>query len=132
MTRVSLGPGLTGLDACMRKLKIPIFKGEDAHGWVYRVEQYFSIYGLTDREMLMAGAISLERRALMWYQWREHRWLISTWVEFKDHLLECFRDPKEGNLHEQFLLVVKEGLVMEYRDKFELLFGRLRGIPEEV
>nr|GFB95185.1 ankyrin repeat-containing protein [Tanacetum cinerariifolium] len=27
----------------MRKLKMPVFEGEDAYGWIYRVEWYFEI-----------------------------------------------------------------------------------------
>lgn len=46
--------------------------------------------------------------------------------------MECSCDLKEGNLHEQFLSLTQEGLVMDYRDKFKLLSGRLRGIPEEA
>ena len=32
-----------GSDYRMRKLKMPIFDGEDSHGWIYKVERYFEV-----------------------------------------------------------------------------------------
>ena len=37
-----------------------------------------------------------------------------------------------GDLHEQFFALTQERMVMEYREKFELLSRRLRGLPEAV
>ena len=50
---------------------MPIFKGENAYGWVYRVERYFAINGLLERKKLMAAALCLEGNAFMWFKWRE-------------------------------------------------------------
>ncbi|GKB27084.1 hypothetical protein Tco_0866485, partial [Tanacetum coccineum] len=36
----------------MRKLKMPVFDGEDAYGWIYRVERYFEIQGIPPQEQL--------------------------------------------------------------------------------
>lgn len=77
-------------DPKIRKLKMPVFEGEDAHGWIYRVERYFLVNGLTEGERLMAAALCLEGKALAWYQWRETRYPIRSWEEFKDRLLERF------------------------------------------
>ncbi|KAI0493308.1 hypothetical protein KFK09_027585 [Dendrobium nobile] len=39
----------------VRKLNMPIFEGEDAYGWVYKVERYFAANGLTEEEKLSAA-----------------------------------------------------------------------------
>ncbi|GKD53405.1 putative mitochondrial protein [Tanacetum coccineum] len=52
----------------MRKLKMPIFEGDDAHGWIYRVERYFEVQGVIRRERLRAAALCLEGEALAWYR----------------------------------------------------------------
>ena len=109
-----------------------IFKGEDAYGWVFREERYFAINGLSEREKLMAAALSLEGKALACFQWREQRQPLRSWGEFKDRLLERFRATQNGDLHEQLFALTQERTVMEYREKFELLSGRLWGIPEAV
>lgn len=41
-----------------------IFEGEDAYGWVYRVECYFTINGLSEMEKLMAAVLRLEGKPL--------------------------------------------------------------------
>ena len=86
--------GLTqfGADFGVRKLKMLIFEGEDAYGWVYREERYFAINGLSEGEKLMAAALCLEGKTLMWFQWREQQ-PLRPWGEFKDRLLERFRGP---------------------------------------
>lgn len=35
-----------------RKLEIPVFEGEDAYGWINRVERYFDLKGMEDAEKL--------------------------------------------------------------------------------
>uniref|UniRef100_A0A1S8ADV7 Aminoacyl-tRNA ligase n=1 Tax=Citrus limon TaxID=2708 RepID=A0A1S8ADV7_CITLI len=132
MARNWAGQTQFGVDSRVRKLKMPIFEGEDAYGWVYRAERYFAINGLSEREKLMAAALCLEGKALAWFQWREQRQPMRSWGEFKDRLLERFQATQEGGLHEQFFALTQERTVMEYREKFELLSGRLGGLPEAV
>ncbi|GKD06150.1 hypothetical protein Tco_1181124 [Tanacetum coccineum] len=51
----------------MRKLKMPVFEGEDAYGWIYKVELYFEIQGLPQQEQLRATALCMEGEALSLY-----------------------------------------------------------------
>nr|GEW33076.1 ankyrin repeat-containing protein [Tanacetum cinerariifolium] len=51
----------------MRKLKMSIFEGDDAYGWIYRVEHYFEVQGVIRREHLRVAALCLEGEALAWY-----------------------------------------------------------------
>ena len=108
---------------------MPIFEGEDAYGWVYMVERYFTINGLSEREKLTATALCLEGKALAWFQWREQRQPLRSWGEFKDWMLERLRATQEGDLHEQFLALTQERTVMEYKEKFWVAIGAARGNP---
>ncbi|GKD95712.1 hypothetical protein Tco_1379609 [Tanacetum coccineum] len=47
----------------MRKLKMPMFEGEDAYGWIYKVKWYFEIQGLSQQEQLRATALCMEGEA---------------------------------------------------------------------
>lgn len=91
---VCSGQDQTGVDARIKKLKMPIFEGEDAYGWIYHVERYFMVNGLSEGEKLMAAALFLEAKAVVWYRWSEQRQPMQSWVEFKDRLLERFRSSK--------------------------------------
>ena len=111
---------------------MPIFEGTDVHGWLYRVERYFALNGLSDREKLTTAGICLEGKALAWFQWREQRHPVQSWREFKDQLLTRFQATQAGDLYEQFVALTQDQTVTEYREKFELLSGRLEGIPETI
>ena len=54
-----------------RKLKIPVFTGEDAFGWTIRVERYFKLKGMNDPEKLQAVMVAMEGK--LWWLWRERR-----------------------------------------------------------
>ncbi|GKD51679.1 hypothetical protein Tco_1280655 [Tanacetum coccineum] len=81
----------------MRKLKMPVFEGEDAYGWIYRVERYFEIQGIPQHEQLRAAA----------YVWKA-RLYFHSWNGFKRRLLIQFQQSQEGNLYEQFLAITQE------------------------
>ncbi|GJU41638.1 hypothetical protein Tco_1194595 [Tanacetum coccineum] len=98
----------------MRKLKMPVFEGEDAYGWIYRVERYFEIQGLPHQEQLQAAALCMEGEALSW------------------RLLIRFQQSKEGNLYEQFLAITQEGSARAYVALFEKLACQLVGVPKTV
>ncbi|KAJ1382980.1 hypothetical protein SESBI_43795 [Sesbania bispinosa] len=43
-----------------RKLEIPLFSGDDAYGWVNRVERYFNLKGVLEQERLQAPEFDLD------------------------------------------------------------------------
>lgn len=54
-----------------RRLEIPIFKGEDAYGWLVRVERYFYLNGVRMRDTLDDVVLAMEDKTFNWYQWWE-------------------------------------------------------------
>nr|GFA91710.1 ankyrin repeat-containing protein [Tanacetum cinerariifolium] len=96
----------------MRKLKMPIFEGDDAHGWIYRVERYFEVQGVIRRERLLAATLCLEGEALAWYRWYEQQ-PFESWDHLKEELLDRFQFTK-GDLYQQFLSIVQTGTLREY------------------
>ncbi|GKE26603.1 ankyrin repeat-containing protein, partial [Tanacetum coccineum] len=121
-----------GSDYRIRKLKIPLFKGEDPHGWIYKVERYFEVEDIQPREKLREVGLCMEDQALSWFRWSEARSPLRSWEGLKRRLLERFQLSQEGTLYEQFLAITQEGSALEYVNLFETLAGQLVGIPEEV
>lgn len=84
---------LPGIDYRLRKLKMPEFNGEDAYGWVYRIEWYFDIQGfVTTGEKLRAVVLCFEGQTLSWYRWSDDRCLgtrrtlnCDFWIVFSHH-----------------------------------------------
>ncbi|GJV36806.1 ankyrin repeat-containing protein [Tanacetum coccineum] len=92
-----------GFEHRMRKLKMSMFEGEDAYGWIYRVER-----------------------------WSEGRTPFHSWDGFKSRLLIRFQQSKEGNMYEKFLAITHEGSARAYIALFEILACQLVGVPETV
>lgn len=108
-----------------RKLEIPVFKGDDAHGWLVRVERYFRVNQVREAEKLDAVVIALEERALNWFQWWEEQAPLRTWGDFKNSVIRRFHPESLHNPLGPLLGLRQEGTVMEYREKFELLVAPL-------
>ncbi|PKU66499.1 hypothetical protein MA16_Dca006827 [Dendrobium catenatum] len=51
-------------DPKVRKLKMPIFEGDDSHGLIYKVERNLTVNGLTEEERLTTVGLCLEGKAL--------------------------------------------------------------------
>ena len=121
-----------GFEHRMRKLKMLLFEGEDAYGWIYRVEWYFEIQGIPQQEQLRVAALCMEGATLSWYRWSEGRTPFHSWNGFKRRLLIRFQQSHEGNLYEQFLAITQEESARAYVALFEKLACQLVGVLETV
>ena len=117
-----------GFEHRMRKLKMPLFEGEDAYGWIYRVERYFEIQGILQQEQLRAATLCMEGATLSSYRWSEGRTPFHSWDDFKRRLLIRFQESREGNLYEQFLAITQEESARAYVALFEKLACQLVGV----
>ena len=52
-------------------MELPIFVGEDAHGWRVHIDRYFRVNGIRDEEKMDLVILALEGKALNWFQWWE-------------------------------------------------------------
>ena len=115
-----------GIFGGRRRLEIPVFKGEDAYGWLVRVERYFRIYEIRTQEKVDAVVLAMEDRALNWFQWWEEQAPLRTWEEFKLAVIRRFQPGLLNNPLGPLLSHKQKTTVKEYRDKFELLVAPLR------
>ncbi|PNX55911.1 hypothetical protein L195_g049544, partial [Trifolium pratense] len=109
-----------------RRLDIPIFKGEDAYGWLVRVERYFRLAEIRVQDKVDTVVLALEEKALNWFQWWETQTPLRTWGEFKIAVLKRFQPGLLQNPLGPLLSLKQKGTVLEYRDKFEELVAPLR------
>ncbi|EXB74477.1 hypothetical protein L484_026170 [Morus notabilis] len=100
---------------------MPTFDGENPDGWVFRVERYFTMNGLSENEKLEVAIVSLDGEALAWFQGEDGRQMIRNWAELK-----------EGSLCEKLLSLRQESSVRKYRRQFEVLAAPLRDVSEQV
>ena len=80
------------------KMDFPRFNnGDDPIEWVYKAEQYFDYFSVSQEIKVKMVSFHLYREALQWYQWEEcssfSNWedLTKTfWREFDSHRFEDF------------------------------------------
>ncbi|GJS17253.1 ankyrin repeat-containing protein [Tanacetum coccineum] len=106
-----------------RKLKMPLFDGDDSHSWIYKVERYFEVEDIEPGEQLRAAILCMEGQALAWFRWSEARSPIRSWEGLKRRLPERFQPSQEGTLYEQFMAITQEGSARKYVSLFGLLAG---------
>nr|GEX47807.1 protein root hair defective 3-like isoform X2 [Tanacetum cinerariifolium] len=123
----------SGTDYRMRKLKMPLFYGDDVYDWVYKAERFFDIQGLvTTGERLRAAMMCFEGPALSWSRWSATKEPFRTWEELKNRMLSRFQSSQVGSLHEQFFSTSQNGTAQDYVTVFEKMAAQLPGLQEEV
>lgn len=123
-----------------RKLDVPVFNGDDAYGWLVRVERYFRLNAVREGEQLDAIVIALEGRALNWYQWWEEQTEELSWAEFRRAVIRRFQPGLIQNPLGPLLSIRQTSSVMQYREQFEMLIAPLvmlesifiNGLHEEI
>ena len=109
-----------------------MFEDLNLEGWVFRVEHFFTINRLSELQKLEATTISMDGKALGWFQWENGRQPTCSWSKLKLNLLDRFQLSREGSICEKFLVLRQEHTVREYRQLFEVLSTPLTNIPEHV
>ena len=64
------------------------------------MERFCDLHKYFETERVEAVVVAFEGDALLWYQWKNKRRSILTWVELRGLLLKQFRAVSEGSLHE--------------------------------
>ena len=115
-----------------RRLDLPIFSGEDAYGWVVRVERYFRINGVEDDEKLEFALVAMEGEALVWCEWWETQVPCPTWREFKEDLVRRFQPGVARNPMGPLLNLKQTDSVLQYRKAFEAAANARKDLDREV
>ncbi|XP_057436668.1 uncharacterized protein LOC130729063 [Lotus japonicus] len=114
-----------------RKLEIPIFGGEDAYGWIHKLERYFELRGVADDERMQATLLALEGKALSWFQWCERCNPTPTWEGFKLAVIRRFQPAMVQNPFELLLSLKQSSTVEAYVEEFERYVGALKEIDQD-
>lgn len=72
----------------------------------------------------------MEGKALVWFQGLDESGILTGWEEFVRALLVRFGPSRYDDPMEQLTRLRQMGTVEEYKDSFEFLSNRLRGLSE--
>ena len=113
------------------RAELPMFDGQGAEEWVFRVREYFEIYEVPNDFRMRMLSFHLTGFAYTWYRWVVNNQIMFTWESFLDALIlrfgqNIYHDPK-GALKE----LKQMNLVAEYQFHFEELSNQVTGLSEE-
>ena len=115
-----------------RKIELPLFSGEDAYGWLARVERFFRLNDVEDYDKMELVMVVMEDEALIWYQWWEDQVPFLTWREFKEDLIKRFQPGVARNPMGPLLKLRQTGSVLQYRREFERAASTKKELDPEV
>ncbi|KAJ1415931.1 Peroxidase, active site [Sesbania bispinosa] len=102
-----------------RRLEILLFSGDDAYGWVNRVERYFNLKGVLEQERLQAVMVAMEGKTLSWFRWWRFCRSNPSWEDFKAAVISKFQPEFDLDIRVQE--DGSESWEQEYRGKNETL-----------
>jgi hypothetical protein len=108
-------------DLCLLRVDVTKFDGSDPIGWVNQMENYFSLYDITnDLDKIWYGVLHLDQERWRWWQWRKiaHQG-YDAWTHFVAKLYEHFDTDTN---HLGHLTKLKQyGIVEDFIVSFEQL-----------
>lgn len=99
----------------LMKCDLPIFKEEGIEGSIQSIECYFRINKILDQERLRFVSTCMKVMALDWFIWIEDYYSFKDWQDFKIYIGTCFGHSLFDNILHQFLVIVQEGTINNYR-----------------
>lgn len=115
-----------------RKIKMPIFYGEDPEGWFYRAELYFSMNEYFEEEKLRIIGLYFEGRAFKWFKWYNDNEPFQNWDEFKMATIEKYIITQVELLCRELMDLKQIGTVVEYYEQFEMIVAAVNDIFENT
>ncbi|KAF5465151.1 hypothetical protein F2P56_015182 [Juglans regia] len=113
------------------RLDFPTFNGGDPHGWLYKVNQFFSFHNTLPQHHLRLASFHMEGKALVWFQGLDESGLLTSWEEMVKIMLIRFGPSSYDGPMEQLTRLRQVGTVEEYKAHFEALSNRLRGLSNQ-
>lgn len=116
-----------------RKLEIPLFEGgDDAYGWVQKLERIFQIRGATEEaEKMHAVIVALDGAALSWYQLWESCNPRPAWQNFKSAVVERFQPTSAQDPFSALLRLKQGNTVVEFVVDYEKHAASITGLGED-
>ncbi|XP_054822342.1 uncharacterized protein LOC129320773 isoform X2 [Prosopis cineraria] len=114
------------------KVNFPKFDGTDALNWIFRAEQYFSYYQMTDDQKVVLASVNMEGDIIPWFQMMNHMRQASTWAALVWAVEQQFGPTQFENSRAQLFKLSQTGSVQEYHTRFMVLANRVEGVMADA
>ncbi|KAJ9542329.1 hypothetical protein OSB04_028835 [Centaurea solstitialis] len=128
------GSGGGDRDGILRsmRLDVPKFRGSDTEGWIFAINEYFTLHATTSEQRLWIIGFNLEGDASEWFRSMTRNNLITTWDEFIASVRNRFGPSKYEDPHGALSKLLQTDTVAHYQGEFEKLMNRVTDVSETL
>lgn len=114
-----------------RKVKLPLFDGDDPVAWITRAEIYFDVQNTSDDMRVKLARLSMEGSTIHWFNLLMETEDELSWEKLKRALIARYGGRRLENPFEELSTLRQKGSVEEFVEAFELLSSQVGRLPEE-
>ena len=114
-----------------KKVKLPLFEGDDPVAWITRAEIYFDVQNTTDEMRVKLARLSMEGSTIHWFNLLMETEDNLSWEKLKKGLIAQYGGRRLENPFEELATLKQSGSVEEFVEAFELLSSQVGQLPEE-
>ncbi|PNX92555.1 retrotransposon-related protein, partial [Trifolium pratense] len=114
-----------------KKVKLPIFEGDDPVAWITRAEIYFDVQNTPDDMRVKLSRLSMEGATIHWFNLLMETEDELSWKKLKKSLIARYGGRRLENPFEELSTLRQTGSVEEFVEAFELLSSQVGRLPEE-
>ncbi|GAU35803.1 hypothetical protein TSUD_155780 [Trifolium subterraneum] len=114
-----------------KKVKLPVFDGEDPVAWITRAEIYFDVQNTMEEMKVKLSRLSMEGPTIHWFNLLLEAEDNLSWVKLKKALIARYGGRRLENPFEELSTLKQTGSVEDYVESFELLSSQVGRLPEE-
>lgn len=114
-----------------KKVKLPVFEGDDPVAWITRAEIYFDVQNTIEEMRVKLSRLSMEGATIHWFNLLMETEDGLTWEKLKKSLIAHYSGRRLENPFEELSTLKQNGSVEEFVEAFELLSSQVGRLPEE-
>ncbi|PNY02722.1 retrotransposon-related protein [Trifolium pratense] len=114
-----------------KKVKLPVFEGDDPVAWITRAEIYFDVQQTPDEMRVKLSRLSMEGPTIHWFNLLMETEDQLSWEKLKKSLIARYGGRRLENPFEELSTLRQTGSVEEFVEAFELLSSQVGRLPEE-
>ncbi|XP_057429427.1 uncharacterized protein LOC130722640 [Lotus japonicus] len=114
-----------------KKVKLPVFEGEDPVAWITRAEIYFDVQNTPDEMRVKLTRLSMEGSTIHWFNLLMETEDNLSWEKLKRALIARYGGRRLENPFEELSTLRQKGSVDEFVESFELLSSQVGRLPED-
>ncbi|GAU36129.1 hypothetical protein TSUD_292890 [Trifolium subterraneum] len=120
-------------ESCLagKKVKLPLFEGDDLVAWITRAEIYFDVQQTPEELRVKLSRLSMDGPTIHWFNLLMETEDELSWEKLKKAMIARYGGRRLENPFEDLSTLHQTGSVEEYVEAFELLSSQVGRLPEE-